>query len=91
MIAKYNRKSLMFGAPGITLQIGSYIALESSWSAVSPVILSLSLLTGTGLLLVGIAYYAKAKGQHPALCVLGLLSIIGLVVLSTLPDLTEES
>jgi hypothetical protein len=33
-------------------------------------------LFGTVLLLVGLAYYAKAKGRNPAWCLFAFLSII---------------
>ncbi len=39
---------------------------------------------GTVLLLVGLAYYAKAKGRHPAWCLAALLSWVGLIVLGVL-------
>ena len=41
----------------------------------------LAMLAGTALLLAGFAYYAKAKGRHPAWCLMAFLSIIGLIVL----------
>ena len=44
------------------------------------------LLTGTTLLILGLAWYAKAKGYSGWLGLFGLLSIIGLVVLACLPD-----
>lgn len=72
-----NNKSLMFGVPGLLLQIGG----------VEYPILSL---IGTILLLIGLAFYAKAKGRHPAWCLLGLFSIFGIIGLALLKDLTKE-
>lgn len=43
-------------------------------------------LVGTGLLIAGLAMYAKAKGRSPAWGLLGFLSIIGLIVLALLKD-----
>jgi hypothetical protein len=43
-------------------------------------------LAGLGLFLWGCFSYAKGKGYHPALGLLGLLSCIGLLVLVVLPD-----
>ncbi len=43
-------------------------------------------LLGTVLLIIGLVYYAKAKGRHPAWGIMGLLSIIGLIVLALLKD-----
>ena len=47
-------------------------------------------LVGTGLLMAGLAFYALAKGRSPAWCLMGLLSIIGLIVLACLKDLAPE-
>jgi hypothetical protein len=77
MIKKYNNLSLLLGAPGLVLQI------LGSTSGQPPI----SLL-GSLLLIAGLAFYAKAKGQHPAWCAFGLLSIIGVIVLACLKDKT---
>jgi hypothetical protein len=47
---------------------------------------ALVLLGGTGLMLVGFAYYAMAKGRSPAWCLLAFLSCIGLIILAFLPE-----
>lgn len=39
------------------------------------------------LFIWGCSLYAKAKGQHPLLGLLGLFSIIGILVLAMLPDM----
>jgi hypothetical protein len=44
----------------------------------------LMLLTGTVLLLIGFAFYAKAKGRSPAWSLLSLASIIGWIILISL-------
>ncbi len=82
MIAEYNRKSFIFGIPGIILQFIGYFVrsprmMITFWGI--PV-------AGTCLLLVGLVYYAKAKGRHPAWSLFGLLSIIGVIVLGCLED-----
>ena len=41
----------------------------------------LMLSSGTLLLVIGFAYYAKAKGRSPAWSLLGLASIVGWIVL----------
>jgi len=46
----------------------------------------LVMLVGTVLLIIGLAYYARAKGRHPAWCLMGFLSVIGLIVLACLKD-----
>jgi hypothetical protein len=43
-------------------------------------------LAGTALLITGLVFYAKAKGHHPAWCLMAFLSIIGLIILSCLKD-----
>jgi hypothetical protein len=79
MIQKYNNISLAWGIPGIVLQgAGKEIS--------QPIVL----IVGTVLLMIGLAYYAKAKGRSAAWCLMGLLSIIGLIVLACLKDLEKE-
>lgn len=75
----YNNISLGLGAPGIVLQIWGNIIGQ-------PIMLIL----GTILLMIGLAYYAMAKGRNPAWCLMGFLSIIGLIVLGCLKDLEKE-
>ena len=76
MIMKYNNISLAAGVPGIVLQVVGQVMQQP-----------LVLILGTVLLIVGFAYYAKAKGRNPAWCLMGFLSIIGLIVLACLKDL----
>lgn len=93
MIKRYNRISLAWGIPGIVLQfvglgIGQpQIVLQIGGQAiVQPLVLTL----GTVLLVVGLAYYAKAKGRSAAWCLMGFLSLIGLFVLACLKDRAKE-
>ena len=44
---------------------------------------------GVVLLVVGLCFYAKAKGYHAALGLLGLLSCIGLLILALMRDKTK--
>ena len=71
MIARYNNISLLAGVPGIILQVVGNIYKM-------PLVMAL----GTVLLLIGFAYYAKAKGRNPAWGLMALLSCIGLIVLA---------
>ena len=80
MNKKYNNISLGLGAPGIVLQIWGNIIGQ-------PIMLIL----GTILLMIGLAYYAMAKGRNPAWCLMGFLSIIGLIVLGCLKDLDKKA
>ena len=54
MISRYNNLSLVIGVPGIILQVAGFVKY-------GPVIQVM----GTVLLLIGLAYYAKAKGRSP--------------------------
>lgn len=69
----------MYGVPGLLLQIGGNVAGYPILS-----------LLGSILLLVGLAFYAKGKGRHPAWCLLGFLSIIGIIILACLKDKEAE-
>lgn len=80
MIKKYNNISLALGIPGLAFQVAGHV-IEN------PILL----LAGTALLMVGLAYYARAKGRNPAWCLMGLLSLVGLIVLASLQDLEKES
>lgn len=96
MIKKYNNLSFVWGVPGIIIQSGGQVLAqmaERPGSEPDP-LLTLSgcgiTLVGTGLLMVGLAYYAKSRGRHPVWCLMGLLSCIGLIVLALLKDKSPE-
>ena len=83
MIKAHNRKAWLIGGAGFVLQGGS-VCTES-------VSLFLAMLiTGTVLLLIGFAFYAKAKGQSPWWALIGLLGLIGYIVLFALEDRAKE-
>jgi hypothetical protein len=84
MIAEYNTKSFVFGIPGLVLQTVGYFIRDAE-GVMTPLGFIIAI-CGTVLLLVGFIFYAKAKGRHPAWCMFGLLSIIGLIVLACLKD-----
>ena len=84
MIKEYNRKSFYFGIPGIILQIAGQLMRDSTGGITS--LGSVISLAGTALLITGLVFYAKAKGRHPAWCLMGLLSIIGIIILALLKD-----
>jgi hypothetical protein len=87
MIPRYNYASFLFGVPGIILQVVGRVALSQTDSGTAN-LGRLGMIAGTILLLVGLAFYAKAKGRHPAWCLFAFLSIIGLIVLACLNDKT---
>lgn len=79
---KYNRLSLLFGVPGILLQLfpSAFGAAPNSFAATGTVIFSV------GLLIIGLAFYAKSKNRSGWWGLMGLLSIVGLLVLAILKD-----
>jgi hypothetical protein len=80
MIKELNKKSIAYGVPGLLIQ--------SAGLFIHPLIS----LTGTVLLIIGLAYYSKAKGRSGYFGFFGLLSWIGIIVLLCLKDrnLTPE-
>lgn len=88
MIKEYNNKSLAFGLPGFVLQFAG--VLINNFRPELAVLGIVALLLGTGLLMAGLAYYAMAKGQHPAWCLMAFLSLLGFIVLGLLKDLSDE-
>jgi len=93
MIARYNRISLMIGAPGILLQNGGFIGfLVLAGKPTDPISAAqfgalAAGVVGTVMLFVGIAYYAKSKGRSGAWALVAFLGWIGLVILALLKDL----
>lgn len=74
MIKTLNNKSLAFGIPGLLIQ-GIFLFINPFIS-----------LLGTILLIVGLAYYSKAKGHSGWFGFFGLLSWVGIIVLIALKD-----
>jgi hypothetical protein len=86
MDARLNRISLAWGIPGILIQLaGTFVCLFAEDPCIAAVAW-LASLAGTALLMVGLAYYARAKGRSPAWCLLGLLGVLGLIGLVVLKD-----
>jgi len=96
MIAKYNRRSLAIGVPGLLIQFACVILIDacrtsseglatSSFLSIDTLLI-LGFLLGIILLIAGLCYYSKAKGYSALLGLLGLASAPGLLILSCLPD-----
>lgn len=88
MIDEYNKTSLWYGIPGLCMQglggaMGGLDRHESSTLGAA------FLLIGTVLLIIGLCYYAKAKGQPASYGLFGFASCIGLLILALLPDRTR--
>ncbi|MEO8426347.1 MAG: hypothetical protein ABI651_04460 [Verrucomicrobiota bacterium] len=100
MIRGYSRKSLAIGIPGIVLQLVFYVSIPSlisndpglssiatQWVAIASVVAPAA---GTVLFIIGLCYYAKAKGYNGSLGFLGMLSCVGLLIIALLPDRTKK-
>ena len=74
MIKKLNNKSLLFGVPGLFIQSVGFFGFP------------LISIAGTILLIIGLGYYAKAKGHSGYYGLFGLLSWFGILVLICLRD-----
>lgn len=94
MLAEYNRRSLLWGVPGVVLQLTGLIVVMNYNAKADPVTavpsyimyMRLAGLFGTVLLLVGLAYYAIGKGRSAAWCFCAFLGIVGVLILAALKD-----
>jgi hypothetical protein len=99
MIVKHVRKSLIFGTPGLLLQIGctfmansvitKAMSIGNGSLGVSTGIFIIGSIAGNILFMTGLGFYAKAKGYSAGLGMLGLVSCIGLLIVAMLPDRTK--
>jgi hypothetical protein len=96
MNAELNRKSIQWGLGGFAIQLLT-LGLPGWFGrpgmSIHPGAISMhdwipfgGGSVGSVLLLVGLAYFCKAKGRHLAWCVLGFLPMIGLIMLAVLRD-----
>jgi hypothetical protein len=86
MIKKHNNTSIALGVPGLIVQVAGVfmVAFRREHAALGFVLM----LVGSGLLVAGLAYYAMAKGRHPAWCLVVLvLSFLGQAVSALLAPL----
>lgn len=93
MDARKNNLSLLIGGIGLVLQVaGLFVGIiqQDANPDVFPAVGIAICWLGAALLIVGLALYASAKGQHWAWGFMGLLSIIGLIILAALPDREHE-
>jgi hypothetical protein len=105
MIKKHNNTSIALGLPGFLVQAaGVFLMAFRPEHAEVGVALAL---VGAVLLMVGLAYYAMAKGRHPAWCLVVLLlallgqfvsvllapilTLLGYAVLGLLKDYSDEA
>ncbi|MBT4484967.1 MAG: hypothetical protein HOC71_14960 [Candidatus Latescibacteria bacterium] len=76
MIKSENNKSLLFGAPGIFIQLAGSQFLHNE----------LIIFIGTILFVAGVVFYARSKGRHPLWGILGAWSFIGVIIIALLKD-----
>ena len=69
-VKRLNMWSLGLGVPGLVIQLFGHSTNKSVLT-----------LIGTALFVSGLAMYARMRGRHPALGLLGLLSCLGTVIL----------
>ena len=93
MIIEYKRQGLTFGIPGLLL-FGSTILIShlvpTAWLVWISVLMWAGWLAGVVLLIIGLCYYAKAKGYLAVWGVLLPITGVGLLVLALLRDRTED-
>jgi hypothetical protein len=82
MIKAHHRMSLVLGLPGIVFQAAGLYLLITTGNDRAQVLIYI----GIAILIIGLAYYAKAKAHTPWWCLMGLFSLVGLIVLALLPD-----
>ena len=86
MIAEYKNKGLIFIIPGLFLQFVSSLILD-----MGGILTSLGHVLFRGgfiLLLIGLYFYAQAKGRSSIWCLVAFLSFIGPIILVCLKDKT---
>jgi uncharacterized membrane protein YhaH (DUF805 family) len=90
MIAQYNRKSLYWGIPGAWLHLSGVMVLVAH-DGIADITTRTVILVGTVLLMIGLSYYAKAKGRNGFWGLFGFLGIIGVIVLACLKNISPEA
>lgn len=74
---------------GLATQLGALLVITNvqhpSTIGLAAAIVAIA---GTLAYIAGLGYYAKAKGQSAAWCLLGLFSLVGLSVVLALPDIS---
>ncbi len=70
---------------GVVLNLGGGLLSACRPYPFLVVLGGIMLAVGIGLLMVGLAFYARSKGRHPAWCILGILSLLGLLIIVLLP------
>ena len=90
MSTQQKNKGLVFGIPGLILQIGcSSLSPKNGTHSDWFFPLAAGSLIGLLLLIVGMRHYAKSKGYGSEWGLLGFFSLLGVLILIALPDKTK--
>lgn len=73
-ISRLNLVTIAVGVPGLLLQLAGRFSGGF-----------LLTIVGGALVITALAFFAQMRGRHPAFCLLGFLSCIGLIILYFLP------
>lgn len=91
MIARLQRNGQRLIAAGLIIQGVSLVGIKLTEHPSPPgFAAAMVAIVGLLVLMIGMGLFAKAKGQHPAYALLGLLSLFGLTILLSLPDLSFD-
>ena len=82
-IKKYQNLSLLFGAPGLIMQITGMLVYEKTESKALALIIAM---LGTIFLMTGLGMVAKSKGHSVFLGILGFIGVPGIIILALLKD-----
>ena len=91
-IRNYNLLSFAFAVPGLILLAGGRgmtapALASSSGDAAVGLVLAFA---GVVLFMVGMCFYARMKGRHLALGLLGLMTCLGLLILNFVPKMCRR-
>jgi hypothetical protein len=84
-ISRLNLLSFAFAVPGLLLQFGGAALVGGSPSRDEATAVLMLRLVGAPLVIAGLCFYARMKGRTWALGLFGLLSCLGLIILSVSP------
>ena len=90
MLETHKKKTNIGVGLGLALQIAGRMLFGSESSATSALGVVL-IVAGLAALAWGCSMYAQGKGHHPAMGLLGLLSLIGLLILVAMEDRHPEN
>jgi len=87
MIKRHHHIGFALNIPGMILQFaGTYMLRDEGLEEAQALTALVMVVVGTLLSVMGLAFYAKAKGHSAAYGLLGVMGIFGLIVLGSLKD-----